>query len=68
MKESIKIKFDDFVKNAISSYKYWIVYLVLVLIACFSLFNIENYIHPKFELIILFLVSIISFFFNCLLL
>ena len=59
MKELMKIKFNDLVKNLLSSYKYWIVYLILILIAMFSMFNIENYIHP---LIILLLVSIISIF------
>lgn len=57
-----KIKFNDFVNNLLCSYKYWAVYLILILVAIFSMFNIENYLHPKFELIILFLVSIISIF------
>lgn len=62
MDDSIKLKFTDFKQNFFESRNYWIVYLLLIVMASFSMFSAINYSHPKFEIIALILISIISIF------
>lgn len=62
MKDSTMLKIDNLKQNVLNSKKYWLVFLLLIFTAVISIFNIENYYHPKFEIAILVLISIISIF------
>lgn len=46
----------------LESKKYWIIYLLLVILASISIFGIENYLHPKMEILIIVSVSFIGIF------
>lgn len=43
--------------------KYWVMYLILILMLSLSLFKIYNYQHPKMEIIIIGIVAILGIFF-----
>lgn len=60
--QSLKDKFKVFKDNLLSSKKYWIIYLFLILIFTLSRFEIVNYEHPKMEIIIFVLLSLIGIF------
>lgn len=56
-------KLSLFKVNLIKSRKYWLIYLVFILICSLSFFSMKNYIHPKMEIAVIFLVSILGIFF-----
>ena len=62
MHDKIKPKISNINKSLFDSRKYWLIYLLLVFMTVVSIFNIENYIHPKFEIISLILIALISIF------
>lgn len=51
MHDKIMPKISNINKSLFDSRKYWLIYLLLVFMTVVSIFNIENYIHPKFEII-----------------
>lgn len=60
--QSLKDKFNVFKDNLLSSKKYWIIYLIMILIFTLSRFEIVNYEHPKMEILIFVLLSLIGIF------
>ena len=62
MDDSIKLKLTDFKQNVFKSRNYWILCIILIVLASLTMFNAVNYAHPKFEIIALILVSLISIF------
>lgn len=62
MNNSIKLKFSDCKEYFFKSKKYCIIYLLLICMAVITLFNLENYQHPKFEIFSIIIVSIFSIF------
>lgn len=58
MKDVLSEYKDVFLKSK----KYWIIYLVLVLLSSLSLMTMDNYTNPKLELITIILVSVIGVF------
>lgn len=63
----IKMKFNndyliDFKENLFKSKKYWLIFLVLIFIASASMVNMENIVHPKMEICIFIILSIIGIF------
>ena len=53
---------SNFKSDLFKSKKYWILYVVLVLLASFSMFGVDNYAHPKMEIGIILLSSILGVF------
>lgn len=53
---------SNFKSDLFKSKKYWILYVVLVLLAAFSMFGADNYAHPKMEIGIILLSSILGVF------
>ena len=49
---------DDFIKSK----KYWIIYLILILLGSSSIMGIDNYLHPKMEIGIICLLSLLGVF------
>lgn len=62
MYDSVKFELSSFKEYFFKSKKYLLFYLLLILIAVLSLFELENYSHPKFEIFTIIFVSIISIF------
>ena len=56
----ITSKITNFRYNIIHSRKYWFIYLVLLVIASLSMMNVENYIHPKMEILMIIFLSIVG--------
>ena len=52
----------DFKENLFKSKKYWLIFLVLIFIASASMVNMENIVHPKMEICIFIILSIIGIF------
>ena len=50
MNDSVKFELSSFKEYFFKSKKYWSFYLLLILIVVLSLFGLENYHHPKFEI------------------
>ena len=48
--------------NLHQSRKYWAIYLILFLFAAFSMFSMDNFVHPKMEIGIIFLLSLLGVF------
>ena len=61
---NINFSFRDILLNfkddMLKSRKYWIICLVLILISFFAMMEMENYAHPKMEIAVLILSSILS--------
>lgn len=57
-----KGKFDEYKTVLINSKKYWILYLFFITLTFLSTISMKNIFHPKFELIIFFIVSILGVF------
>ena len=54
--------FSNFKKNLILSKKYWIVYVVIIVLVFLSMASVANYQHPKMEILILILCSVLGIF------
>lgn len=59
----------NFKDSFFSSKKYWLLYLILFLLASLSIFSMDNYLHPKMEIFFIFLLSFLGIFcisfYNC---
>lgn len=55
-------KIEDFKDKILNSKKYWIIYMILILLASLSMMSIENYLHPKMEIAIILILSILGIF------
>lgn len=58
----INNKFEGYKTTLLESKKYWIIYLGLILITCLSTVTSQNLAHPKFELMMFFIVAILGIF------
>ena len=61
----LKANFHSFKDNLLKSKKYWILYLFLISLASFSMMSIENYSHPKMEIIVFILLSLLGVLIIC---
>lgn len=59
---NLKMRLNEYKNDVINSKKYWIIYLILISIAFFSLLDVENYAHPKMEILIFILSAILGVF------
>ena len=55
-------EFQKFKGDFVKSKKYWLIYLVIIVFISLSLFRADNYAHPKMEIIIIILVSLLGIF------
>ena len=55
---SLKMRLSEFKNDIFISRKYWILYLVLISAIFFSLMGLDNYAHPKMEILVFVLMSI----------
>ncbi len=60
--QKIKDKLDIFGDNLYKSKKYWLIYLAIVAVISLTLLTIDNYRHPKMEIITIILVSLLGVF------
>lgn len=60
---SLKMKLNEYKNNIFNSRKYWIIYLICISIIFLSLMDMNNYNHPKMEIIVFVLMSILGIFF-----
>lgn len=65
----LKNQLITFKDGFFNSKKYWIIYLVLILFFVLSNFSLSNYLNPKFEILVLILISLggifcISYYFS----
>ena len=60
---SFKDTIINFKDDVLKSKKYWIICLILILIAFFAMMNAENYANPEMEIGVLILTSLLSVFF-----
>lgn len=58
----VTAELNDFKENLFKSKKYWIIFLVIIAFISLSLFGGKNYAHPKMEIIIIVLVSLLGIF------
>ena len=56
----LKFKLSSFKDNFFKSKKYWILFLVLVMLCSLSLMTVKNYNHPKMEFFALIFLSILG--------
>lgn len=52
----------NFKKDILKSKKYWLICLILIVIAFFAMMKMENYAHPKLEIAVLVISCILSIF------
>ena len=62
IKFNLTDELTDLKKGFYNNKKYWLIYLVLILIIFLSLMEVEDYYHPKMEIIIIVLLSIFGVF------
>ena len=58
--QNIQSNWAELKSNLINSKKYWILYLLLIVFYCLIRFQFKNYEHPKFELVSVFIISLIG--------
>ena len=58
--QNIQSNWAELKSNLINSKKYWILYLLLIVFYCLIRFQFKNYEHPKFELVSVFVISLIG--------
>ena len=56
----VDLNLGDFKENLFKSKKYWLIFLVLIFIASLSMTTMENLLHPKMEIIVLIILSILG--------
>ena len=60
MNLNIREILSDFKHKSLQSKKFWLIYILLIIVGSISLINIENFAHPKMEIFILLLLSIVG--------
>ena len=60
IKETFESNWAELKSNLLNSKKYWILYLLLIVAYCLIRFGFNNYAHPKLELAVVLLISVIG--------